>query len=177
MKADGVFIKMLGVASQLASREISDGVLAVYCDTVAPDFEKAALTLKGMLAEIRPGKFPSANDILERMGRTTAVPDDDLVARDISGKIIRAITKIGWANPKEAKAYIGDLGWQVVELQGGWHIVCDVTNDQLPTMQAQWRELAKAQIMKARCGGEFKLPGHEKSSHLISELAASLVRK
>lgn len=73
-------------------------------------------------------------------------------AQEAAGKIVEAIHKFGWPNPDKARALIGELGWKVVEREGGWENLCKSIQDysELGMRKAQWRELAGA---IARRGG------------------------
>lgn len=86
--------------------------------------------------------------------------DDDADAKEAAGRIIAAVPKFGWNNELLAKTSIGPLGWKVVELQGGWRAVCEVMNDRnITSLQAQYRDLAKAEIKRARLGHIDNAPG------------------
>lgn len=65
------------------------------------------------------------------------------IGREVAGRIIQAVSKHGYTNPNQAKEFIGELGWKVVERQGGWVTLCSEMNDQTKgIMQAQMRDLA-----------------------------------
>lgn len=62
-------------------------------------------------------------------------------AREIAARIMGSIPKFGYANPKEAQAFIGPEGWECVCRAGGWRHLCEsVTTKQAPIMQAQFRD-------------------------------------
>lgn len=64
-------------------------------------------------------------------------------AVEAANRIVQAMGKYGYTNPERARSFIGELGWRVVEREGGWQALCErTTNDDLPTLKAQWRELA-----------------------------------
>lgn len=78
---------------------------------------------------------------------------DDQKARDGVSRILSAISRIGPYRTKDAQEYIGELGWAVVKLQGGWEETCtSLTNDNRGTLMAQWRELAVSLLNKKRLG-------------------------
>lgn len=81
-------------------------------------------------------------------------PSIDTLANETASRIRSAITKFGWPNPEGAKEYIGDLGWKIVERNGGWLSLCEnhglVLNPQ--TFHAQSRDLAKSMIESAELG-------------------------
>jgi len=72
----------------------------------------------------------------------------EVQAREIAARIIGAITKFGWANPSEAKGYIGPSGWDAVGRQGGWRHLCENVgvNIQPTTLQAQMRDQIEGTI-------------------------------
>lgn len=79
--------------------------------------------------------------------------DDDTEARDAAGRIIQAISKYGYNNAGSARTFMGELAWSVVNRQGGWTSLCEsfmVANTGI--WQAQFRDLAKAQLSLARAG-------------------------
>lgn len=78
-------------------------------------------------------------------------PDHEAV--EASNRIVEAISRFGFYNPTDAKAFIGELGWLVVQREGGWETLCEtVMAPQLPILKAQWRELAKALYGRAKRG-------------------------
>lgn len=107
--------------------------------------------------------------------------DEDL-AKEAAARIVGAVAKIGPYETERAKAYIGELGWEVVVRQGGWESVCialDYHNQ--GTLQAQWRELALSLIRRTRIGLVEKppmLPKAERAELVnIGDLIASKVQK
>ncbi len=103
--------------------------------------------------------------------------DDDSLARESVSRIIKAIRKFGYPSHTEAREYIGELGWRIVERNGGWDVLCEnLTEDQVGIFQAQARDLAKAQIQFSRAGRIDEapaLPGPKnvQMNELISSLA------
>lgn len=77
---------------------------------------------------------------------------DDSEAEIVAGKIQKAISSFGHTNPGQAKEYIGDLGWRVVDSYGGWYYICANAGSgfKIDTARAQWRNMAKAFMEKDR---------------------------
>lgn len=95
-------------------------------------------------------RFPMPGKILEHARPQISTEDD---AKEAAARIIHAVSKFGWCNRQEARAYIGELGWQVVEMQGGWVNLCEnMRPNMIPNLQAQFRELAKTVHTKSRLG-------------------------
>lgn len=69
---------------------------------------------------------------------------DESVGRDISAKILSAISKFGYPNAKDARAYIGEFGWGIVNKLGGWSYLCENRGLNLNSTSfiAQVRDLA-----------------------------------
>jgi len=91
-------------------------------------------------------KFPMPAQIIAIM---CPEPSEENLAREIASKISQAVTKFGWPNADDAKNYIGEIGWRVVERRGGWSYICQnlgVSIDPM-TFEAQSRELAKVAIL------------------------------
>ena len=79
--------------------------------------------------------------------------DDSDDGRFVAANILRAVSSIGPYRTKDAKEFLGELGWEVVCHLGGWELVCQTTNsDSLPIQQAQWRELAQTLARRSRSG-------------------------
>lgn len=78
---------------------------------------------------------------------------------EVASRLTSAVRKFGYSNPGEARAYIGELGWKIVERNGGWQPLCENLGVSIPvtTFQAQARETAKALIETAGLG-EFDKP-------------------
>lgn len=75
-------------------------------------------------------------------------------ANEVASRIRSAIGKFGWCNPREARDYIGELGWMIVQRSGGWQHLCENHGlDINPlTFHAQARDQAKALQESAQLG-------------------------
>lgn len=104
--------------------------------------------------------FPQLVEIIEAT-RGPEVPTDEL-ANQIAGDIMDAIPKFGRYQEQEAKTSLGASFGVVERFGGGWQYLCSIQNDEVPTIRAQLRELAKAFINRskrecAELGIEFSL--------------------
>lgn len=90
--------------------------------------------------------FPSLSDFYEPF---TANENETDHANELAGKIISCIGDFGPWRSDEVKEHVGKLGWDVVENFGGWQLICNITNDQIPTVRAQLRDLAKWRVKKS----------------------------
>jgi hypothetical protein len=89
--------------------------------------------------------FPSLSDFYE-----TFSPQDSEIdqANEMAGKIISCISLFGPMRRGDVFDYVGEEGWRVIENYGGWTSLCEITNDQVPTVRAHLRDLAKSKIKK-----------------------------
>jgi hypothetical protein len=92
--------------------------------------------------------FPSVSDIRKTLGVHEA--DPEVEARQISGRVIQAISKYGWCNATQAQEFVGELGWHVVACFGGWMTLCETTTANMNQLSAQMREFAKSAIISKR---------------------------
>ena len=133
-------------------------VLKFWYDQLSP-YGPAKLRTAFDALVLKVDRFPSMRIVLKEIdGRA----DPHAEGIDISANISAAISRYGYCNPIEAKKFLGELGWHIVSLAGGWdHICSTVTNKDLSIYQAQWRELAKVQVDK-RNSGQLSLLEHQK---------------
>lgn len=98
-------------------------------------------------------------------------------ALEASNRILEAMAKYGYVNPDRAKLFIGELGWRVVEREGGWEALCQRTSsDDLPILKAQWRELAAATLRRGASGIDSRAPSLTRSDNKqqLTSIAAML---
>lgn len=163
----------LGLAA-MYGKEIQRAALSMMLDAVSDlpaDRVKIALREWARVSKNRSHPLPA--DLIAQVFPTV---DDDSMAREIASRIVGAVSKFGWPNPTEAKQYIGDVGWGIVERYGGWLFVCQnlgVTLE-LGTFQAQARDLVKAQLMIGRTKNQVALQSGSKVTDLIQNTVRSI---
>lgn len=141
---------LIGLAETFGTT-LSEQRLGLYANVLkncAPeDVERA---IGEILTDPAQKFFPLPAMILEHVAPQVK-PDHEAV--EAANRIVQAIADIGYYRQDDAKLFIGELGWLVVQREGGWQGLCEsVTADQLPARKAQWRELAKALIGRAKRG-------------------------
>jgi hypothetical protein len=121
------------LAQRMSIHELTHAI-ALYCDDATNEF------------------FP--RPISKLVALIHSPIDDESVAKESAARIVAAIPKFGWCNREDAKAFIGEVGWAVVEKQGGWQYICEHYGKEISmsTFQAQARDLAKSQIVLAKRG-------------------------
>ena len=127
-------------------RDLTDEQLVLQVNSLRElSFDDVMTALKRYKNNLKNARPPIPAQIVELIHPQAEVDD---LARDASARIIGAVSKYGWPNPKEAEEYIGSLGWEVVRRVGGWTTVCEMVSPSNVTgLQAQWRDLS-ATILK-----------------------------
>jgi hypothetical protein len=101
----------------------------------------------------------------------------DAEAKQIAGRVVKAVSDHGWPNSSKARADIGEAGWNAVQAYGGWTYICENlgTSISMGQFQAQIRDHAKAYI---ECGGrsynenQIEGQGSAKLDGIVRKLAS-----
>ena len=131
-------------------RPAEDGVLAMYIEDLEEfSLDKISNAIKEIRRDPKIRSMPLIADI-----RSKCCPQENNKgsATIAVGRIIEAITKFGWPNPKEAREYIGELGWTIVERNGSWEEVCKLDGSQIGIFRAQAITLGETILERAKAG-------------------------
>lgn len=141
--------KALFYLSQYLQSELTDEQIVMYATELEKDglqFVVAACNCVKNSTENYYGKFPTPAQL-----RVLVNGSDDDYALETSLKIIRSVSKFGHMQAKEARDFIGQLGWDVVNSYGGWANVCSTLEaDKVSIAQSQYTKTAKMLIGAAR---------------------------
>lgn len=134
--------------------EIEQRQLELYVDVLSQFPEALVIqACREYMLDLKNERFPIPPHKILKKHLPSMEVDDDSLARDAASRIVGAIKKYGWNNHAEARAFVGELGWVVVDRMGGWLEVCQNTMDeQIGTFQAQARDLCKAQLVLGKAG-------------------------
>jgi hypothetical protein len=145
------FLKRLAVLADLCSKDLSPDLIRLYDHLLAKDYsyDQLCVAIEQIILDRKDrDPFPSPRTVLDKLRPPV---DDDALAIEAASRVIGAISKFGYCNPSEACEYIGELGWAIVDREGGWVALCEkVESRQLPALRAQWRDLAKSILLRAR---------------------------
>lgn len=145
-------IKALIIAtSAYFGQRLDDIVVTMYAEDLADlpvaEIQRALLALR---RDPKTTRFPLPATIRDRIA---PAPTEENDAAEAAARIAGAARRFGYTNPERAREFIGELGWRVVQLDGGWQNVCEtLTEDNLGTFRAQWRQLALATQRRAKSG-------------------------
>jgi hypothetical protein len=130
--------RSLGIAKALD--ELSDDEFIKACTLVNKKFRKV----------------PAPIDFYELVKKATNSKNESI---DVAARIIGAVPEFGYARGNDAREYIGELGWQVVQRFGGWTTVCEGLTVQNEAMKyAQFREVANAMMERRALGIDHCAP-------------------
>ena len=122
-------------------KRLTPNQIAMYVEdltTLSADELRAACQLYRQ--DIRNDRFPLPAKLIA-LARPT--PTDEDTGRETAAAIIEAVFRYGWNNPENAREAMGSLGWSIVTRMGGWQNFCqELTNENMPIMRAQIRDLA-----------------------------------
>lgn len=150
MKALIVFI------AEYYEKTLTDNQIVMYASDLA---EFTVEEVRRAWDQYRKGQesdfFPRPNKLIAILKPPM---DEKSEALEAVSRIWDAIARFGWPNGRDAKTYIGELGWKVVERFGGWTTVCDTADSDGGILRAQMRDLAMAMQTRAKAGLTDTLP-------------------
>lgn len=122
-------------------QEITDGTLRFFIEDLDDlEYHEIENALRELRRDPRTNRLPLPAIIRDRIKPTQNNID---TGRDFAARIISAISLFGWSNATGAREYIGEDGWMIVRMQGGWNNICEMVNaSNITALQAQWRDLA-----------------------------------
>lgn len=168
--------KMWLALAEMHGREISQPALSLMLDAVSDlDGNKILVAMKEWAKNSKHSRHPLPGDLRQSLD---PAGDPDANAREAASRIIAAVSKYGYNNPKLAEKFIGELGWHVVSRFGGWMYVCENlgTTLDITSFQAQARDVAKATIVRGP-EGITNAPALPKSDKITSLLHGNDMNK
>jgi hypothetical protein len=152
----GAKINFWGNVLEYYSKQVSDETLKLY---VWDSREMDVNELKRAFEIHRNG--PKAEFFpLPCVLRRYLVGDPTDEAEECAARIFESIRKFGYQAGSEARKFMGELAWDVVDGFGGWSNLCTSNNlGNEATLRAQMRNMAQAKINRKLRGAEHKVPG------------------
>jgi hypothetical protein len=144
------FAKSLILTCRCFDKEISIDLVQLFmCDLEDLPFN---LTMQGLSMY----RLDKKNRTWPRIGDLRAYADPSPIdsreqASEIAQKCFGAIRKFGWTKSQEAREFIGEEGWEVIQRRGGWQAHCESTLErEVPILTAQFRDSLVPLIDKAK---------------------------
>lgn len=135
--------RTLVIAAAYYGTKIDNDVLALYVeDLIDLPFDKVNKAINDLRRSPKQTRLPLPAMIRNRITPYAEENADD-EGRIAAANILAAISKFGHTNKAEAREYIGELGWRVVESFGGWAVTCEsVRFNNKEIVMAQYRDQA-----------------------------------
>lgn len=139
------FIAGLSKLGELTKTDLNDWTMEAYMSVFRDRWSDGIRALKIAFMKIRSNHaMPSAFDLLEFIGEAPPpAPTQRDKASEMSGAILNTIGKFGGYRAREARIFLGEAIWRVVENMGGWETLCMMEIDDMPTWRAQIRDAAE----------------------------------
>lgn len=173
------FVNRLKVLAQICNFNMPPFLLNLYDRELSKyGYEKLCHVAEDFITKRKTrDPFPSIADFKSVFEPPVNAEDEAIEA---SSRIIQAISKFGWCNANDAREFIGELGWRVVERFGGWMRVCEtVTPDNVTTLHAQFRNISRVNYSRALAGRDNVapvLPFKEKKAQMLKEHSQRLLK-
>lgn len=137
---------------------LSDQVCVFYAQDLCDlPYTSVVSALRRMRRDPKRRFVPMPAEIREA---ATPVGQGDEHAVDLAARIASAISKFGYPHAARAQAFIGPVGWDVVERLGGWQPLCQsLTTDKMQTFYAQTREMCRTALQQATHARDADTPG------------------
>lgn len=139
-------------------------------------YDRAVAAVEEAIIERRGNdRMPSIGDLVQRCA--PQVLDAD-TAVEVAGRIWTAISKFGQYRALDAAGWIGEVGWYVVQNNGGWQRICEtaLSKDQ-GIWKAQLRDHAAAAIRRQRAGLLNAPPTFGEASNRVAGLVGQVLKK
>lgn len=162
-------IKMsLNLLAEYYFQNLTENQVVMYArDLMVLSLEEVEKAVKIYRTDVSNEKFPLPSKLLEIARPSKENPRE--VGVEVASRIIKAIRKKGYTwswedsyrpyeNFKDAFiAEVGELAWEVVNLNGGWQSLCESDIDE-GVLTAQLRDRAAALYSKGLRGNIHTLP-------------------
>lgn len=124
MKTERDVVALLGLFVSRNNRKMERLELDLYLGGLNDiGWPKVYAALENLFKSTRG--MPTIDEIREAAGNKTEKPvSDNELVQDAISRIRQAVSRYGMPNEGEAKRFVGDLGWAIVQRTGGWYAVC-----------------------------------------------------
>lgn len=158
--------------AMLTNKQLTQPMVEVLLENVSdlPQAEVLCVLSKWLESE---KQFPMPADVRQKIAPKIDGSDE---VQEAVNRVIAAVSKFGYTNSENAKAFIGSLGWQIVTGTGGWKNLCEnLTNENLQIHRAQLRDYGVTVYKRAMRGEIGEAPTLPKSD-VILNLASNALK-
>ncbi len=133
--------KGITLTASYYGRELKPEVIGMMAEDLRDlPFENVSAAYLAYRRDPKNRSMPLPAQIREIVDPT---PDPEAEGREAVERIKIAIAKFGWPQAAAARAFIGEIGWRIVEGMGGWMRVCESDITFNPGLLAQARKRAE----------------------------------
>jgi hypothetical protein len=162
------YSKLTGLAGMVPNFTLKPEIIDLYDQHLGPlGYDRVCKALDRIVVERNSrDPFPSIKEI-----RMIIDPelDPDQEAMVIASRIVGTVSRIGPYQTDLAKQIIGEVGWRIVQSEGGWENVCQtLTYENQGTLKAQWRNLAKTFLSRAEISSTVSIEHNRQTTGLKS---------
>lgn len=146
------FLNRLKILAEVCEFRLSTDLVALYDRAMRRfGYESATTAVEAAIMERRgQDRMPSIGDLVNRCAPQLSEAD---TAIEVAGRIWTAISKFGQYNAADASRWIGDIGWYVVNHNGGWARICETANAKdVGIWKAQLRDHVASAIRRHKAG-------------------------
>jgi hypothetical protein len=147
------FLNRLATLAKTCEFQLNPDLVALYDRGIGKRFgyEAAAKAIEDAIMERRGNeRMPSIGDLAQRCA--PSLRDEDS-AVEVSARVLSAISRFGHPNASDAHRWMGEIGWYLVTINGGWSQLCQTVKEKdLPQWRAQLRDQAAAALRRHKAG-------------------------
>lgn len=164
----GAYMDIVGQLGEYFSKDLTANQVTMYAeDLMVLSPEQLVTAIKIYRNDPSNKFFPLPSQLIGIITPTVTAIDR---GRIVAGRIMTAIRRFGYMNVSEARAFIGELGWEVVKLQGGWKSLCELSSEAIKAEQPRWRDMAVTLDTQAKLGTLDQAPALPKSASEIKNI-------
>ncbi len=172
------FLARLRILAKVCDYQLPMELLALYDRALSRfGYDRATTAIEEAIIQRRGNdRMPSIGDLVDRCSPQILETDS---AVDVAARIWGAISKFGWANATLAHDWIGEVGWHIVSINGGWQRICETAQSKdVGVWKAQLRDHAAAALRRHKAGVLGAAPkfGETSISNRMSALVGDVMK-
>lgn len=156
--------RWIGLA-QMYGKEVTKSALTIMLTSIEDlDPAKVLQALDKWAVNSKLARHPFPAELRELIN--PKVENRDL-AIETTQRIRQAVSKFGWPNPDQARAFIGEEGWVAVSRMGGWQWLCQNLGVEIPehAFIAQTRDALNSRLNLESAGIDTSKPAIEQAKN------------
>lgn len=157
MNSKEQFTEAMFFLAEVTGKDLTDLMFNFYYKEFEHEIDK---TTNIILSFAKDAKWPSINQIKEKMGLSANEPDDESKARLLMARVDLARRDIGCPIPPSAIAaekWFGEEDWKIITRYASWAEICDVLTVDRPFYDAQMRGFIKAHFANSKYQAHLSL--------------------